>query len=554
MLQIFSRAAWSANWLGLALALALPLYATAQTPSTQGDVASGQTARFDIRGFAVDGNTLLSSDFLADKLVSLTGTNREYGDIMRAIEAIELAYRKLGYAAVQVYAPEQELTGGLVRLQVTETAIGKVTIDGGQKYFNAANLRASLPALKEGTTPNARDLSAQIALVNENPAKQVELLLGIGEQENSVDANLKVREEDPLRIAFTFDNTGTKQTGDNRLGVSLQYANLWNADHVGTVAYQTSPEKPNQVSIYSLSYRMPIYSWAGAVDLILAKSTVNAGTTPTTAGALSFAGSGTVLGLRYTHTLPREGDTSQKLIVGWDIKANDNTCSLGAFGAAGCGAAAVDVTQRPLSLSYSRLMLAPGQATELSGTILANLPGGAHGHDADFQAARPSPSGGTGARANYSLLRGSLTHLRVFAGDWQARFVANAQWTGQALLQQEQLGMAGANAVRGFLEREVSRDVGLQVTAEAYTPNFAETVGTPGNLRALLFLDAASGRNHLLAGESQPKSDLASWGFGFRYANGKALSAKLDVAQVITPNGTQARGDWFGHLSLALSF
>jgi hemolysin activation/secretion protein len=512
--------------------------------------AAAQTTRFDIERFELNGNKILASSELSPRLSHLTGKQREYGDIQMAIEAIELAYRQKGYTAVQAYAPEQELTGGIVKLHITETTIGKVLIEGGQTHFDTGNLRAALPALVEGTTPNARDLSAQIALVNENPAKQVEVVLGLGSVENTVDAKLKVVESDPLKFSATLDNTGTVQTGRRRLGVSLQHANLWNRDHVGTFAYQTSPEKRDQVEIFSLSYRLPIYAWAGAFDFILAKSSVDAGTTPTTAGPLAFTGSGDVYGLRYTHALPREGDTSHKITLGWDIKKNDNTCALGNFGAAGCGASAVDVTLRPLSLAYNRMIVAPGQATELTATLIANLPGGSNGHDEDFQTSRPSPTGGTGARARYRLLRGNLTYLRIFEGDWQARLVANAQWTDQALLNQEQFGMAGSNGVRGFMEREVARDTGLMMSAEAYTPNLIDS----GSLRALVFLDAGTGSNRLLAGEVQPKQSLSSWGMGLRYSGSKDVTAKFDLAQVLTANGNQERGDWRGHFSLVMSY
>ena len=511
-----------------------------------------QTSRFEISGFEVVGSRIFSGEALQGLVSAYVGPAKEYGDIQRAVEAIEFAYRKRGYAAVQVYAPEQELTGGNVKLQVIEATVGKVVIEGETRHFDIANLRAGIPALVEGQTPNARELSSQIALANENPAKQVEVVLGIGSEEGKVDARLKTVQSAPLKTSLTLDNTGSEQTGRHRIGVALQHANLWNRDHVGTVAYQTSPEKPSQVDIYSLSYRIPIYAWAGAIDLILAKSTVNSGITPTTAGNLAFAGSGTILGLRYTHTLPREGDLIQKLILGWDIKANDNTCTLGSYGATGCGPAATDVTLRPLSLTYNRLTVAPGQATELNATLVTNLRGGNHGREADFNAARPGTSGG--ASADYTLLRGTLTHLHILEGDWQARFVLNGQWTAQALLTQEQLGLAGSNAVRGFQEREVARDTGAQINLEGYTPSFAGTVGVDGNLRALAFLDAAQGRNHLLSGETQPKHTLASWGLGLRYAAGKDLSAKLDVAQILTANGNTQRGDWRGHLNLMIAF
>jgi hemolysin activation/secretion protein len=48
----------------------------------------------------------------------LAGPKRGFADIQLAIEALQEAYRKAGYSTVQVSVPEQELTGGAVKLLV----------------------------------------------------------------------------------------------------------------------------------------------------------------------------------------------------------------------------------------------------------------------------------------------------------------------------------------------------------------------------------------------------------------------------------------------------
>jgi hemolysin activation/secretion protein len=70
----------------------------------------------------------------------------------------------------------------------------------------------------------------------------------------------------------------------------------------------------------------------------------------------------------------------------------------------------------------------------------------------------------------------------------------------------------------------------------------------------LVFLDAGTGSNRLLAGEVQPKQSLSSWGMGLRYSGSKDVTAKFDLAQVLTANGNQERGDWRGHFSLVMSY
>ena len=521
-----------------------------------------ETPRFAIQRFQVDGSKILSEQDIQNLVAPYVGPQREYGDIQRALESIELAYRKRGYSAVHVLAPEQELTDGVVRLLVNETILGKVKHPAGLHHIDTTNLRAGLPALREGETPNALDLSAQIALNNENPAKQIEVILNLGENSNEVDANIKVSESNPVKTTITLDNSGNQQTGRHRIGVAMQHANLWNRDHVATLAYQTSPGHHEQVHITSLSYRLPVYEWAGAFDFIFAYSSVDSGSSTITSvgGPLSFTGGGKgrIYGLRYTQALPRQADTTQKIVFGWDIKSNNNSCDLTLQGSnlsTPCGgASSTDITLRPLSLTYQRMTVSPGQVTELNGSLVVNLPGGKNGHGNEFQASRPE-DGGKGTSEHYGLLRFGFTHFSALEDDWQFRFAANAQWTPQALLAQEKLGLAGNNAVRGFLERELATDIGAVVNTELYSPNLANAANLSGSLRALAFLDAGTGHNRLLRGERQvDHNSLASWGFGLRYSSNKDIHAKLDLAKVITPNGEQSRGDWRGHFSLALAF
>src|SRR3990172_3688314 len=207
-----------------------------------------QDDRFDIVRFQIEGNTLLPDAQVQGAVAPLAGPKRVYGDIQKALEALEGAYRRAGYSTVQVYAPEQELTSGVVRLQVTEGVIGKVLISGN-KHFDTANIRASLPELKEGKAPNLRKMSEAIQLANENPAKQLGVTLGVSEEEGKVDAKVVVTEENPQRIFVTADSTGTVATGVSRVGLAYQNANLFKLDHTLTLAYTGSADAPAGVKV-----------------------------------------------------------------------------------------------------------------------------------------------------------------------------------------------------------------------------------------------------------------------------------------------------------------
>ncbi len=66
--------------------------------------------------------------------------------MQHAQAAIEEAYRALGYGAVQVTLPEQNITSGSIQFRIVQPKVGKVVLDGNM-HFSNANIRASLPAL-----------------------------------------------------------------------------------------------------------------------------------------------------------------------------------------------------------------------------------------------------------------------------------------------------------------------------------------------------------------------------------------------------------------------
>lgn len=530
---------------GLAVALLLiSALSSAQTP----------TERFDIDRFKIEGNTLLGPDEIEAVLKPFTGKNREYGDVRRAIEALRQRYRSGGFSVVWVVAPEQDLDRGVVTLQVIEARIRKITLSGNH-FFDEPNIRSSLPALREDVTPRAGDISANVQLANENPAKQVDVVLRPGEKGGVVDATVQVIDVRPLKAFMTFDNTGNPQTGDFRFGVGVQHANLFNRDNVGTFNYVTSPGKENQVSLFSGSYRLPLYSWGDSMDFIAAHSDVSAGTTQTVAGPLTFSGQGTVYGLRYNQLLERRGEYAHRIVYGLDYRAYENNCALGDFGAAGCGPAAVDVTVRPVSLAYSGNRARPGRICDFYLALSRNVPGAANGQESDFNAARPSPNGGEGAPSRYTILRVGASMVSAFESNWQVRAAFNAQYTPDALVSGEQFGIAGATAVRGFLEREMVRDTGYFANLELYSPNLAgKLVPGEGNLRGLLFYDIAGAANNPLAGEARQHASIASIGTGFRWNIQRNFNMRFDLARVVDEGGSKKAGDLHGHISAYFGF
>lgn len=483
-------------------------------------------------------------------LGAFIGTDRTMSDLSQAAAALQAAYREAGYGAVVVYVPEQSIEGGRVTLTVLEGKVATVEA-AGSRFHDTANVRASLPSLREGVTPPVATIDAELQMANENPAKEMTVTLEPGTQPGDVVAKVDVEERNPLRFLLNFDNTGNDHTGNYRLGIGVQHANLWNLDHMGTAQYQTSPGNPDLVRIFALGYRIPFYRQLTVLDLFAAHSDVDSATVATVAGPLQFNGKGDIVGFRLTRHLPRIGEYDQRVVLGWDQRDYRNQCALGVFGSAACGTADASVTVRPIMLGYAG-QTAGTTPWGVSLSVAQNVfLGGPNGSRSNFEATRP------GADPHYLVGRGSSFIGTTLPLDWQVRGRLSGQYSPNALVPGEQLGLGGAGTVRGYEEREQIGDYGYIANLEAYTPDIAGHTGVAGlKLRFLAFYDVGRVANHRGApcSANDTGCQLAGAGLGLRLGFGDTFEGKLDVAQAFKAGSQTDRGDVRGHIAISFSY
>ena len=551
------------------LAIASSLLLGAQVVQAQAPAQPAAAAapapepRFDINKFTVHGATLITAEGLRFILAPYIGKSKDFGDVQKALEALEKSYTSKGYSAVQVVLPEQQLDKGEVQFNVVEAKIGKIVVEGN-KYFDEANIRASLPQVQQGQAPNIFHISDNLRVANENPAKQTAVLLRSGTEEGQVDAVMRVADERPNKLSVTLDNTGTQQTGLFRLGFGYQNANMFNRDHVLNAQYVTAPnddDKTNRLGLYpskhvlivGAQYRVPLYREGDSVEFSAGYSNVNSGVV---ANLFNISGSGTILGARYNQNLQKIGDLEQKLSYGLDWRAYQSNVTQ--IGVAGAGLVP-DVTVHPISLTYAGAYRKSESDSNFFVSINQNLPGGNDAGTGAFEGdpfttpARPAAR--AGANPRFFVTRWGFNHNRALPRDWQFRWGMSGQLTRDMLISGEQFGIGGADSVRGFLEREIINDNGYRGTLELYSPDFGGVLRVTGaRLRALAFYDWGAVRRIRPAVLEEHGQHISSVGVGLRFSRGTNVSLRLDAATVTDSGGLQKIGDVRVHMSMAYIF
>jgi hemolysin activation/secretion protein len=502
--------------------------------------ATGATTRFPINAFELTGDSPLSAEESARLLAPFVGPDGTLLTLQQATAALEAELKARGFALLRVSLPPQEV-GATVRLHVVKFAIGKVTVEGLSRY-GEANIRASVPELREGEAPNFKLLAIQTAIANESQGKQVQVSLKESEETDKIDAKLLVTESKPWNFSAGLSNTGSNSTGRDRLSLLGGHSNVFDLDHQFAVAYTTSLARFKDVKQLGLNYRIPLYRQGAVIGMAYTRSDVVGDF-----GSFSSTGAGQTLGLNYSHYFEPEGGRRSYVMLALDQKR---------FDAALVNGVAVPGQQergsRPLTAGYWVRTESDIAAWGYNVELALNAPGGSGNNLAAYQSEDVRVD-----TENWRALRGAFNYAARLGPGWMWSVRGQMQYSAQALISGEQFGLGGSTTVRGAGERAIAGDSGLLAAMELMGPEFM-----PG-WRALGFLDAGTLRNNNPdLNPNKPASDhLVGIGVGLRYGTGSyrfsADWGRLLVGSVLpaTSGSTLPQsGDQKIHVNLIASF
>jgi hemolysin activation/secretion protein len=526
------------------LACGLSQLAFAETQSASAVAATPKieeiVLRFEIRKYTLDGATLLGKQEIEQTVAPYVGKNKDFSDVERALDAIEALYAKKGYTAVHVLLPEQELEQGDVHFHIIESRFGKVTVKSNKflRFGTDQNALNALPAVRPGYLPVPKEIARELKLANENPARQLNVMLKAGEKDEEVDATVIVTDSKPGAWSVSYDNSGTVETGRSRLGLAYRYANLFDKDHVVSLQTQVSPEHTDRVRVFSGSYKIPFYASGNSVEFSIAHSNVNS----LVGGLSNFRGGGEIFSSRYNQPLEKIGKFDPRIAYGFDLRDFKP----------------VEQTTPPVTVLYNEVIVTPLSLTlsaqgktgdadvGLSVSIAQNVPILSKGRAADF--AQYDLINQSDPNPNYRIIRYGANYMLPLSGDWQIHAAINGQLSGHILIQGEQIRLGGMDGVRGFSEGSEGGEKGIRGNVEFYTPAVQKW---HSNIRGLMFYDA--GQASTAAGSNVA---ISSYGVGLRSDYSDSISLRMDAGKILRAGNDpeQQKGDSRVHLVLSATF
>ncbi len=185
----------------------------------------GAGPRFFVEKIQVQGNTLFSDQELAS-LVDLGGAVEVTLGVLTLIaNEITAFYVSNGYILSFAYIPPQEIVEGVVLVQIVESGIGKLQVQGN-KRFTDAEILSWMGQVKRERVLREQTLERALLELNDIYGLKVKSILKPGDETGTSDLILKIEETKPFKIEFDVDNFGSRFTGRHRFGLTASVGNL----------------------------------------------------------------------------------------------------------------------------------------------------------------------------------------------------------------------------------------------------------------------------------------------------------------------------------------
>lgn len=517
---------------------------SAERLNAWGVEATGQDAQtseksdnFNIFEYVINGNTVLPVTAIEKAVYPYLGENRSIDDVEKARSALEKAFHEEGYLTVFVNIPEQEVNAGVVKLDVLEGRIEKLSVVGS-RYYSLGKIKQHVTEFEEGRVPHFPTVQKQIASVNINQDRMVAPVLRPGKSPGMVEVDLKVDDKFPLHASLELNDRYTPNTTRTRLSGNLRYDNLWQSDHSIGLGFQVTPEDTSEVKVFSATYVIPYAGDYWALYGVVSDSDISA------VGDVNVLGNGNIYGLRYIHPMPSTFKSyNHNLTLGVDYKDFKETTTL-----LGADSFNTPITYLPFLIGYTGNLVTPQSTTKLDLNFIFSTRALVNDED-EFADKRFL------ARPNFSYLRGQLEHTKTLLSQWQLYGSLGGQASGNSLISNEQYFLGGLDTVRGYLEASALGDHGVNATAELRTPPLQKyLMDWFTEVRLLTFYDYGFAKIRDPLPRQIDQYILSSYGLGLDVKGRHGLFARLDYAKALRTVGTVEDGDTRLHFRLGFDW
>ncbi len=460
----------------------------------------------------------------------------------RMVKMINKAYQSTDFPLVDAYLPQQDITRGQVQIIVREGVLGEVKVEGA-KRSNPAYMARQV-RLQPGERIDTRKISSDVAWLNENPIRNVNVVYERGKKEGTSDVVLQTKENNPVKGYVGYANSGLRATGLNQISGGLTMMQLFGTEQ--SLSYNfTANQELNRLKAHALIWDIPL-PWRHRLQLlgVYVDSATQSGQA---AGLVGVNGRNRQLTAAYTIPLASAWSKMQhKVTLALDYKSSSSDII---FGGSTFSQNTAEVFQ--FRAGYNIMVTDPLGYTRF-GISGINSPGNVLGHNnyAAFDSLR------AGSQAKYWYAKAELDRLIRLPMGFSALLHTAGQYSTTRLLPTEQMLAGGYQTVRGFNESSARGDRGIIANMELNLPmiHFTTRGGKKvDNLNTFVFYDMAYLQS-VGSYSTEPNLNLQSTGMGLRYSFSNNVDLRLAYGWTLRHDGLIAAPSGRLHFGMNMKY
>ncbi len=419
-------------------------------------------------------------------------------------QKLSLLYLEKGYINSGALIPDQEITDGVVLVQLIEGILGDIRVIGNE-HLSESFLRERI-ALGAEPPLNLYRLGERLQLLQSNSViRSLKSELKPGARPGEARLDVLVRERDPHRMIFDLSNAHSPSVGEATLGA--EFAHLSLTGRGDRLAFRMEADKG--LKNFALSYVLPLNALDTTLGIQLAHDNNTVVSEPFQ--DLDIGGERTIGVLSLSH--PLVNDLNRQMLLSGGLEVEEDTSTLGdepfSFVPwAEEGRAKVAL----LYFGQDWILREPQQVLALRSTFKLGL-------DAFGSTRRDE-----GPDSRFFSWLGQAQWAKRIEGGHQLILRGDLQLTTDPLMTMEQYALGGLDSVRGYRTNQLVRDNAFFASAEYRLP-LGDESGRIQGLELAVFADFGYGWNH-----DRPSPEIHSIysvGVGLVWDANPALHAEL---------------------------
>lgn len=465
-------------------------------------------AKLFVKEIKISGNTVFSNEEL--KKITAPYENRIiYNSELEDVRiALTRKYIDQGYINSGAILPDHKVINGVVLINIIEGKLTEFEIIGN-KHLNSSYIEERLK--KGAASPlNVNALQEQIKIMLESPViETIKSALRPGDRLGEASLTTLIKEGPRFQFNPGIDNRLSPTLGHERLLLPVIVNDLTGQGDILNAAVSLA----EGLTDANVNWSVPLDSDDTILSLAADKSD-----TKIINGEfkkLNIINHAQTYGFRINHPLTRTTRKKMNISYGLDLRQSESELLGEGFAFTSGVPADGKVKATVFRLAQDWTQRDETQVTAIRSQFSIGL-----------NAFSATINSGDVPSGDFVAWLGQYQWIKLLNNDMgQFIFRSSAQLTPDSLFAMEQYSLGGALSVRGYLENQIVRDTGYNVSFEYRYPLIKDANGK-SVLTIAPFFDAGGSKNNKRSNGSDPDS-ISSFGIGFRWDPSNNIHAEV---------------------------